>query len=1079
MRVSSNSSKLLGLVVGLLLVPACGGGGGGTGGGSRFSIVEASNGFGKLLPYQIPVPDAFGQPTSAVVEVRSYDQLVANTTFNNPVLKPTEWPTTAVLPNNLAGNHFLYVRFTQAIDVTSVLSSDASGLAGEIKPALLGGGIEVRTVNPNTGEIRTLEGRCFVGGQTFGPDLDPNDPTQYLLQTWVGTDGSALVAETIGARTPGLGFPGTESGTSFAGDLQLIEPSTFLFVLDTDNDLTTHESFPVGESVQMKIGTGTRSARGRALIDVGMATATVGPDTVGPEVQVEFGAQDLMIVPAPDSVDVDPQTDIVVQFTEPVQILSIGDLDDGTPPLLAPSIQLSFGPDAARVQVPFTVRPVSIFDMTRFALSPVYDFPGTGPDLPGVPCETSFGRVDVTVNTAQIRDLASPTPNLNANTRNSTFFTREGPGIVNAPVTPDAIYVGRTGSNQGISVIDLNGFGQGTGNPTFEITSPIKKGNSNFPNNPNVALQGAQMIPPLTPGDCTFNGGSSGPLTLVRDSSLRTLVAGAPVLESVGDMALGHALDNTFNNATPFGCQAGGGNICAQSGLKRIALISGGPNTVASANIATIQALKTDFGVENLACWAPHPNPPPLVFPPLCLSPLINAQEPTSIDSTFVLPPGTAAGQYGAPFPNRSGPQLGNRLVPGPFPLGLPSIGLPPQGTLSTELNSFFEGPSTPQPVIQGCAPFMIRQQVGQFLYVVDRVASEIVVMNSNRFTVLDRIRLLDPTSLAMSPNLDFLAVTNEGADQVTFIDIDPNSATFHQIIRITPVGTGPTGIAWESANEDIFVCNQGEGTVSIISGFDLKVRKTLRNQISRPIEVSLTPRQTTFGFARGVYFGYILNQGGTIAVFESGPDGLNGIGFDNVISSLPFRFQRPKTMQADPTNLNSAVWVVHEFPLDEEGNSNGQTGGAISNVGITGGTAGVIPLDPGAFGSPTARELEFKVIASIGTGRLGLSGVPVDIAFDNLRNLSGLTNFSTNFSAGNPLSYNGKGMVRLLGGGPLQASAPQFMFVAVPNPGVIDVFSLSGGAISRFDSDPFVDDGNFQSIPAPNVSVLMDYFRQ
>jgi hypothetical protein len=586
------------------------------------------------------------------------------------------------------------------------------------------------------------------------------------------------------------------------------------------------------------------------------------------------------------------------------------------------------------------------------------------------------------------------------------------------------------------------------------------------------------LIPPLTPGTCTFNGGSAGPFTLTKDTSLGDLVAAAPLLESVGDMAVGHALDNTFNNEQPFGCQSGGGNICAANGLKRVSIIPGGPNTVASANFnINIAPLKTDPGVENLASWGPHPNPPPLSFPPLCLSPLINAVEPTSILTTCVPTAiGGCAATYGAPFSGIGGPALQNFLVPGSNTLGVPPF-FPPQNLLAAEQNTWFEGPSTPQSNPSLCQPYMMRQQVGQFLYVLDRVASEIVVFNSNRFTVLDRIRMLDPTSFAMSPNLDFLAVSNEGADLVSFLDIDPNSPTFHTIIKNTIVGTGPTGITWESGNEDIFVCNQGEGTVSVISGFTLEVRKVLQNQISRPIEVALTPRQSTYGFARGVYFGYILNQNGNVAIFESGPDGINGFGFDNVISSLPFKFMRPKMMQVDPTNLNSAVWIVHENPLDEDGRDSGQGGGAISNVGITGGLPGIVPIDPGPFVSPRIRELEFSVMASFGTGDLGLSGTPIDLAFDNLRNVSALTNFGTTFSPGNPVSYNGKSLVKVQGFSVVAVSTPQYMFVAVPNPGVIDVFDLSsGGSFERVDTDPFLP--GFQGIPVPNAAVLADYFR-
>jgi hypothetical protein len=1074
--MSSSYSRLsFGLGLSAALLSGCGGGGGtgGGGSGSAFSLVEVSNGFGTLLPYKIARLDTTtALPTSQILEVRSFDDLVANVTLSNPIRPPTEWPPQAVLPNNRPGNHFIYARFTQPIDPTVVLSRTASGR--------LAGGVEVRTVNPGTGEITPIRGRAFVGGRTYGPTADANG--NLLLTPWVAADSADIGEELDVLVADGLGFPGTEPDSIFGGATDLLGTDTLVFIVDTDDDLRTHETFPTGLPIQMKIGPTVRSTRGRGISAVGTAVSTVGPDTIAPEVLVAGTDQDPVISPGNGEQDVDPQTNITIDFTEPVQVLKIGDLDDGTPPAVSASVLVNFGPSQARTTVPFSVRTPSVYDLTHLELVPVYDFPGTGPALPGVPCDNVFGTVTVVVNIGLFQDLSNRGPagagNVNTQGLNTSFVTREGPGIVNSPVTPDAVYIARGGSNQGISVIDLNGFGQGTGNPTYDPTEPIKQGNSNFPNNPNVALQGAQLIPPLSAGTCTFNGGSAGPFTLVRDSSLRDLVVSAPLLESVGDMAIGHALDNTFNNEQPFGCQSGGGNICAQAGLKQISIITGGPNTVISANITNTTVLKSDNGVENLASWAPHPNPPPLIFPPLCLSPLINGQEPTSILTTCV--PTSLGGcqtSYGGAFTPPGGPQLRNLLVPGPFPLGNPDIGLPPQSTLTSELNSFFEGPSTPQANPGLCQPFMMRQQVGQFLYVVDRVASEIVVFNSNRFTVLDRIRLLDPTSLAMSPNLDFLAVTNEGADQVSFIDIDPSSATFHQVIKTTTVGSGPTGITWESSNEDIFVCNQGEGTVSVISGFSLDVRKTLRNQISRPIDVALTPRQTVFGFARGVYFGYILNQNGTVAVFESGPDGINGIGFDDVIATLPFRFSRPKTMQPDPTNLNSAVWIAHENPLDENGNDSGQGGGAISSVGITGGLPFPVPLDPGFFTSPQIRELQFSVISSFGAGNFGLSGIPVDLAFDNMRNLSALTNYGTNFSPGNLLNYNGKSLVRILGGAALQATSPQFMFVAVPNPGVVDVFDMTSGSLDRVDTNVFVS--GIQSIPAPNAIGMMDYFRQ
>ena len=47
---------------------------------------------------------------------------------------------------------------------------------------------------------------------------------------------------------------------------------------------------------------------------------------------------------------------------------------------------------------------------------------------------------------------------------------------------------------------------------------------------------------------------------------------------------------------------------------------------------------------------------------------------------------------------------------------------------------------------------------MGNFLYVIDRARREIVVLNSNRFTVLDTIKLTDPFSMAFAPTLALMA---------------------------------------------------------------------------------------------------------------------------------------------------------------------------------------------------------------------------------------------------------------------------------------------------------------------------------
>ena len=242
---------------GLLVASSCGGGGGSSGGGSsRFSILEASNGFGKLLPYRIAVKDANGQPTSQVIEIRRIEDLLANATETNPIKAPTEWPVGAVLPDRKPGNHFISVMFTQDVDPTSVLDNSV-GDGGELTSQ-----VQVLAIAPNTGATTVVAGRGFVGGKTYANAVDPLDPARLALETWVAPDGLGGITEVpVDGALPGEGFPGTETG--FAGDAVLVQPNTFVFVVDSDGDLTTHEAFPTGLQIQLRLGSGVRSLNGR------------------------------------------------------------------------------------------------------------------------------------------------------------------------------------------------------------------------------------------------------------------------------------------------------------------------------------------------------------------------------------------------------------------------------------------------------------------------------------------------------------------------------------------------------------------------------------------------------------------------------------------------------------------------------------------------------------------------------------------------------------------------------------------------------------------------------------------------
>ena len=329
--------------------------------------------------------------------------------------------------------------------------------------------IAVIAVDPATNTSSLVRGRGFVGGKTYSSNL-VGSPPALVLESWVvaGTNGNPTANTSIppispSTVPPGIGFPGTESTTTFNGADVLLKPSTFVFVADTDGDLSTHETFPVGRQIRVEATTAVRSTSGRPLIHPALGSTTVGPDTISPEVrQTASPNSHPDTSPALGDTGVDTLTKIVVHYTEPVQPLSVGNLPSGLIPVPSPAIAITFGPNTQVVTVPFSILPVSIYDFSAWELTPAFNFPGSGPVA--FNCGT-FSTVTVDFNANQVLDLRA---NANSTPAQTSFETGEGPGLVNAPVTPDVIYCVRGGGETpGISVLDLNGFGQSTGNPTF------------------------------------------------------------------------------------------------------------------------------------------------------------------------------------------------------------------------------------------------------------------------------------------------------------------------------------------------------------------------------------------------------------------------------------------------------------------------------------------------------------------------------------------------------------------------------------------------------------------------------------
>lgn len=404
-----------------------------------------------------------------------------------------------------------------------------------------------------------------------------------------------------------------------------------------------------------------------------------------------------------------------------------------------------------------------------------------------------------------------------------------------------------------------------------------------------------------------INEGSSGYETLARNSAGNEVLT-PKAIQLVRDMAVGDFLDQVyFDTDNPWAIPANHRTY----------------NAPAQGSVAT-----------NLISDPPLPNPPPLRFPvglphtavlfdqsDLTADPVIiegnevfpsdgfmtfndgtfGGGTPTTINgfiqlnpttnqsntSLFDVPPLPRAG-FNNPFQ-----AAGNGAVTqpkfvqtGPQPKTATSGAIVLSTINSVALGTAQAGGLQP-PIYQS------RQQIGNFLFMTDGVSKKVYALNSNTMEILEELSLPDPYGLALTPDNELLFVTNEGDNTVSVVDADPVSSSFMQEIKRIAVGFGPRGIAVCPDKEDAFVLNFLGNTITVISVQSLTPRKVLNSaEINRPFDIALGMRETSAanvpGFQSGTFHGFISNFGAdNVLVYESGPDGLAGIGFDNIIGSV------------------------------------------------------------------------------------------------------------------------------------------------------------------------------------------------
>jgi hypothetical protein len=305
----------------------------------------------------------------------------------------------------------------------------------------------------------------------------------------------------------------------------------------------------------------------------------------------------------------------------------------------------------------------------------------------------------------------------------------------------------------------------------------------------------------------------------------------------------------------------------------------------------------------------------------------------------------------------------------------------------------------------------------------------------------------------------------------VSFIDIDPFSSRFHQVVTETRVESGPTGVAWQPDGEDVLVVSTNANFLTIISALDFSVRRTLGGFLNGPIDLVVTERYQASGNTSQVYYAYILNSNGTVAIYESGPDGVNGIGFNDIIGSVTnISFPRARAMAYDQATSAGGVLIGH---------SDAAGLGQVSRLALTSTPNGALPLNPSSGGfilPPTYRQKEWTVVQRWGgvspttPVHDTLSGNSiVDLCVDDMLNNGGLAGQGNAYAPSyntTPYTHSGKHVVKAVPGGVTVASSPRLMFIALSDVGNVDVFELQTGT-------------RIATIPVPGVRTVTNYWRQ
>jgi YVTN family beta-propeller protein len=158
----------------------------------------------------------------------------------------------------------------------------------------------------------------------------------------------------------------------------------------------------------------------------------------------------------------------------------------------------------------------------------------------------------------------------------------------------------------------------------------------------------------------------------------------------------------------------------------------------------------------------------------------------------------------------------------------------------------------------------------GNRLYVTDTSQQSLKVFNSYDFSLITTIPgVASPFGLGISPDLQYIYVSNNLQGTIQRVNSNPASPQFHTVVNTITVGNGPRSVSVHPDNEDVFVCNYAENSVSIIRTNTQTERTRITTGLG-PSDVFITRRMLCMG-CTAEYMAFIPNVfSNSISVYES-----------------------------------------------------------------------------------------------------------------------------------------------------------------------------------------------------------------